>query len=170
MVNEGEAVVNEKKFERHWQTQRLVDVFAAMEVGGRSAWADIAASCDVAMDAIKKRVQSARRAALHEHNAIIVSVRGYGVERVPQDEANRPAVKYMAGARNKARRATNVFRHGITNWDKIERSKKNEMFVTQAQCAVVAQVTKASARKKLAVAAETANTKLDFGRTMELLK
>jgi hypothetical protein len=158
------------RFERHWETQRLVDAFVALELSEKISLADMAARCGVSAIAIKSREQSAKRAALHEHNVIIMTVRGFGYERLPQDAADVPAAKYLAGARAKARRAGNALKHGITDWNKLERTKKNEMFVVQAQCAAIVHVTGPSARKKLSAGVETANAKLDFGRTLELLK
>lgn len=157
------------KFARHWQTQRLVDVFAALAIGERLSWVDAASKCGVEVDALRKRLQSARRVALHEHAVIIVSIPGVGFERLPQDAADLPATKYLAGARSKARRARDVIRKGVTDWERIERTKKNELFAIEAQASVVAQVTSSTTRARLAAASETANARLDFGRTMEVL-
>ncbi len=158
------------RFARHWQTQRLVDVFASLAIGERISWADVSARCGVDVGALRKRLQSARRAALHEHAAIILSVPGVGFERLPQDAADLPATKYLAGARSKARRARDVIRKGVTDWERIERTKKNELFAVEAQAAVVAVVTTATTRARLAAAAETSNARLDFGRTLELMR
>jgi hypothetical protein len=164
----GDESETKHRFERHWQTQRVIDALAELEPGERISKDDLAARCDISVDSLDKRMQSAKNGALRDHNVIIMSIRGFGVERVPQNAADVPVGKYLNGARNKARRASNVFKHGITDWEKIPKDKRTLMFAQQAQLGVISHVANARGQRKIASA--VANGRIDVGRTLELLK
>lgn len=155
------------RFERHWQTQRLVDAFAAMIIGERITKADLAARLEISVESLDKRVRTAKQAVLKEHGAVILSIPKLGFERLGQDAVDVPATKYLSGARRKALRARDVIRHGVRDWDKLQRSKKNELFALEAQAGVIAHAGGTSTTRKLAA---VANDRLDFGRTLDLLK
>lgn len=163
--------MDKPSFERHWLTSRLVEVFAGLQTDEWIAKADVAEKCGVGEDAIEKRYRSAYLIAEREHHVIVRPERRdkvSGFRRFDQADADIPSRKYLNGAKNKAKRATNVIKHGVVDFEKIPPDKRRELFALQSQAAVIARAS--DARTTRALTSGPANARIDVGRTLEFLK
>lgn len=156
--------------ERHHETQRLADVLATLPENSPIDYASLAQLSNLSVVGVKRRYQTARRIALHDRHVLIETVRGIGVVRIPQDGVNAPVTRHLNRARSAAKRGKNTIKHGITDFEKLPRDVKTQTFVQQAQLGALMLFTSKRARKRLGGAVETANGKLDVGRSLEVMK
>ena len=156
--------------ERHWETQALIDLFASMAENEKISYSDLAARCNTDVKSIKKRMNSARDAVLTDHHVIIYTLRGWGVERIPQQNVTVPVSKQRQRARNASRKGIKYIKEGVHDWDALPKDTRTQLFVEQAVLGATVLFTTEKSRKKLKDHVETTNAKLDIGRTLELLK
>lgn len=156
--------------ERHWQTQALIDVFVSLRENEVVPYADLAKRCKFDEASVRRRIQSAKRATRDEHHVVIDVVRGVGVCRLSQDLITAPVGKAIGRMRSSARTAHKLIKNGITDFDKLPKDKKSEVFMQQAIAGAVLVATSASSKRVLKEHAEVTNSELKLGRTLELLK
>lgn len=156
--------------DRHWQTQALVDVFAALKEGEVVPYAELAKRCNVDEASVHGRVQSAKKIALRDHHVVIDVVRGVGVARLAQTDITAPVGKAITRMRSAARTGHRLIRHGITDFEKLPPDTKSTVYMQQAVVGTVMLVTGQSSRRLLKEHADATNSEIKIGRTLEMLK
>jgi hypothetical protein len=159
------------QFERSVETQDIVNAMAALEIGERISTADLAKRASVPVELLSgptSRQHRCREIVEKEHHVIIVCVRGFGFERLGQDDVDAPARLYMKGAGRKARRSALVIGHGVTDWEALSPDKKAELTAIRSQAAVISAASSPRAEKRLQTVAT--NHELDIGRSLDALR
>lgn len=164
--------MNKEEFsrERHWQTQALVDVFAALKENEIVPNGELAKRCKIDEVSVRKRIQSAKKIALREHHVVIDVVRGVGVCRLSQDLIPAPVGKAVGRMRSAARTGSRLIKHGVTDFEKLPKDVKSTLYMQQAIVGTVLLATDRTSKRVLKEHAETTNGELKIGRTLELLK
>lgn len=162
----------ESKFsaERHWQTQALVDVFVGLKENEVTTYDALAKKCKIDVAAVKKRLTSARNIVLAEHHVVIDTVRGVGVARLAQENVTAPVARQRTRMRSAARRGVKLITNGVTDFEKLPNDTRTTLYTERAVFGTVMLVTAPSSRRLLKEHAETTNSELKIGRTLELLK
>lgn len=156
--------------ERHWQTQALVDVFVGLKENEVVPYVDLAKKCKIDVESVKKRLESAKKIALHDHRAIIDTVRGVGVVRLGQENVTAPVARQRNRMRSAARRSTKLIQRGVTDFEKLPKETRTTLYMEQAVAGTVMLATSQVGRRAIAEHAAATNSELKIGRTLELLK
>lgn len=156
--------------ERHWQTQALVDVFAALKENEVVPYAELAKRCNIDELSVRNRVQSAKRIVLRDHHVVVDVVRGVGVGRLTQNDVPAPVGRAIGRMRSAARTASRTIKYGVTDFDKLTQETKSTLYMQQAIAGTVLLATDRTSRRMLKEHAEATNSEIKIGRTLEMLK
>lgn len=164
--------MNKEQFsrERHWQTQALVDVFVTLKENEVTPYDALAKKCKIDVASVKKRLTSARNIALAEHHVLVDTVRGVGVARLAQENVTAPVQRQRARMRSAARKGVKLITRGVTDFEKLPNETRSTLYMERAIFGTVMLATDQSSRRVLKEHAETTNSELKIGRTLELLK
>jgi hypothetical protein len=161
--------MSKEAYERHWQTQALVDALSAIASEASVPYEELSRMSGVPVEDIReRRLQSAKKIVERDHHILIDTIRGFGVRRLTQEDIAVPLTKRRTRMRGAARRNINSIRDGITDFEKLPVDVRSAAYTHRAVAGAVLQAT--SYRSEKLLKQHTSNGELNIGRTLELLK
>lgn len=162
--------MNDPIKQQHWQTQRLVEVLAALAIGDTVSYGKLAERCDIPVKTVKNRLQSAKAITLRDHHVIIETVRGEGIVRIGQQDVTAPVARQRNKARRAAGKGQDLISDGVTDWNALPNETKVQLHTESAVLGTIRLVTDHTTRRRLTESVRVVNGEQSLGRTLDLLR